>query len=123
MTDKLKFAKNGLSPLEKVLMDAAEEIDSAQQKYDDALDKYVERRALIEFGALTDKEHFQDKDGQPRSAANDVERRSLQKLLVAQDRDLAPLRKEMQAARRVLKLWQSREKNARLILSARVEAE
>src|SRR6185295_16272354 len=106
MTDKLKFAKNGLSPLEKVLMDAAEEIDSAQQKYDDALDKYVERRALIEFGALTDKEHFQDKDGQPRSAANDVERRSLQKLLVAQDRDLAPLRKEMQAARRVLKLWQ-----------------
>lgn len=121
--NKLKLDKFDLSAIERLAMEAPESVETAQADYDEALDKYVEKRAVIEFNALTNKEHFQDKDAHARSASCDMERRSLQKMLVAQDKDLSLLRKDMQAKRRVLKLWQTREKNVRAILSARAEAE
>lgn len=119
MNNKLKFAKYDLSPLEELLWSATDEIEAAQTNYDDALDLYVEKRATIELNALSEK-YWTDKDNNPRSASNDAERRGLQKHRIATDEELAKLRKDMQAKRRILRLWQSREKNARLILSSRV---
>lgn len=122
MSNKFNIVKLGLSPLEELAMTAIDEIDKAQGEFDTALDLYAEKRATIELNALSEK-FWEDKDGKPRSAANDLERRGIQKHRVATDPELAKLRRDMQAKRRVLKLWLSREKNARLILSARVEVE
>lgn len=121
MVDKLKLAKT-LSPIELLLIGATEDAGKAQDKYDQALDVYADKRAEIEFRALSEK-LFEDKDGHDRSASNDLERRTAQKVMCARDPELGKLRKEMRSARRALKLEQMREKNYRAILTAKVEAE
>jgi hypothetical protein len=122
MVNKLKLATSALSPIELLLIGATEDAATAQQKYDDALDVYADKRAEVEYAALSTR-LFEDKDGNLRSASNDLERRTAQKVMCARDEALAVLRKAVRQHRRSLKLEQQREKNYRAILAAKVAAE
>ena len=99
------------------MLQATEEVFTAQTKLDKALHYYALRLATVSLKALSAELYPGKREGEPmRAVSNDKERDLAIDWLTSHDKRLAILKAEVDAQRREVNVWNERGKNLRLIV-------